>query len=114
MLLRVDDSGPGIAPAARARAFERFWRRDDGDDGGVMSRDHVIGGDDGERGDHGRDHERVHDRDHGSAGGSGSGSGSGLGLAIVRSVAERHGASVRLGDSALGGLRVDVVFTPAA
>ncbi len=37
-------------------------------------------------------------------------SGSGLGLAIVRSVAERHRASIELSDSTLGGLRVRVQF----
>jgi len=36
--------------------------------------------------------------------------GSGLGLAIVQSVAQRHGAQVRLGPSALGGLRAEVRF----
>lgn len=36
--------------------------------------------------------------------------GTGLGLAIVRSVAEQHHATVRLGDSPLGGLRVSVEF----
>jgi two-component system OmpR family sensor kinase/two-component system sensor histidine kinase QseC len=36
--------------------------------------------------------------------------GSGLGLAIVRAVAARHGASVVLGDSPLGGLRAEVTF----
>ncbi len=36
--------------------------------------------------------------------------GSGLGLAIVRAVAHRHGASVSLGDSTLGGLCVSVQF----
>ena len=38
--------------------------------------------------------------------------GTGLGLAIVRSVAAQHGAAVTLGDSPLGGLRVQVVFMP--
>ena len=37
-------------------------------------------------------------------------SGSGLGLAIVRAVAHRHGASVSLSDSTLGGLCVSVQF----
>ncbi len=37
-------------------------------------------------------------------------SGSGLGMAIVKSVAERHGAHVALEDSPLGGLRVSVRF----
>ena len=39
--------------------------------------------------------------------------GSGLGLAIVGSVAARHGARVTLGDSPLGGLRVEVRFARA-
>ncbi|NDY91332.1 two-component sensor histidine kinase [Ideonella sp. TBM-1] len=40
--------------------------------------------------------------------------GSGLGLAIVQAVAQRHGASVRLDDSHLGGLRVEVGFPPSS
>jgi two-component system OmpR family sensor kinase/two-component system sensor histidine kinase QseC len=40
--------------------------------------------------------------------------GSGLGLALVKSVAERHGARVLLSDSPLGGLRATVRFGPAA
>ena len=36
--------------------------------------------------------------------------GSGLGLAIVRSVAQRHAASLQMMDSPLGGLRVEVRF----
>jgi two-component system osmolarity sensor histidine kinase EnvZ len=39
------------------------------------------------------------------------GSGVGLGLAIARDIAQRHGGSLTLGDSAdLGGLRVDLVL----
>jgi two-component system OmpR family sensor kinase len=36
--------------------------------------------------------------------------GSGLGLAIVKAIAERHKATVELGDSALGGLTVKILF----
>lgn len=66
--LRVEDSGPGLAPAARQRFGERFFR--------------VLG--------------------------TGQ-SGSGLGGSIVHRIAEAHGATVRLGESAeLGGLQVEV------
>lgn len=47
----------------------------------------------------------------------GTESGSGLGLAIVRSIAERHRATVELDTSPLGGLRVRIrfaVLTPAS
>jgi two-component system OmpR family sensor kinase/two-component system sensor histidine kinase QseC len=58
--------------------------------------------------------ERVFDRFYRgvTAGASdiGSGSGSGIGLAIVRAVAQRHGAQVQLADSPLGGLQVQVHF----
>jgi two-component system OmpR family sensor kinase/two-component system sensor histidine kinase QseC len=30
-VLRIDDSGPGVPPAERARVFDRFYRRDSGD-----------------------------------------------------------------------------------
>ena len=36
--------------------------------------------------------------------------GCGLGLAIVREIADRHGATVTLGDAPRGGLRVEVAF----
>lgn len=57
------------------------------------------------------DRERVFDRFFRHAG-SGE-PGSGLGLAIVKAIATRHGASVSLDTSALGGLTVRVSF-PAA
>jgi two-component system OmpR family sensor kinase/two-component system sensor histidine kinase QseC len=79
-LLRVDDSGPGIAEADRPQAFARFWRRE------------------------------SHAPAAQQAGPSDAPSGSGLGLAIVKSVAERHAASLRLDTSPLGGLRVEVRF----
>jgi two-component system, OmpR family, sensor kinase len=40
--------------------------------------------------------------------------GSGLGLAIVKAIASRHGATVTLGESPLGGLRVTVSFPGSA
>jgi two-component system OmpR family sensor kinase/two-component system sensor histidine kinase QseC len=55
--------------------------------------------------------ERVFDRFHRREGTAAEGSG--LGLAIVRAVAARHGASVTLADSPLGGLRAEVCW-PAA
>ncbi len=54
------------------------------------------------------DRERVFDRFYRQA--PGGEAGTGLGLAIVRGVALRHGATVTLGDSPLGGLRVVVRF----
>jgi two-component system OmpR family sensor kinase len=57
--------------------------------------------------------ERVFDRFYRRPGAEAAGSG--LGLAIVRTVADRQGARVTLGrSSALGGLRAEVRFPPAA
>lgn len=61
--LHVVDAGPGLDPAARERAFDRFWRAADAPEGG-----------------------------------------SGLGLAIVRRLAEASGGTVRLDESAAGGI----------
>ena len=55
--------------------------------------------------------ERVFDRFYRRAGEQEPGSG--LGLSIVRAIATRHGASVRLESSQGGGLRVRVAFPPA-
>jgi signal transduction histidine kinase len=54
--------------------------------------------------------ERVFDRFWRREATAAATAGSGLGMAIVKSVAERHGASVALDDSPLGGLRVTVRF----
>lgn len=60
------------------------------------------------------DRERVFDRFYrGAAGGeTGNEMGSGLGLSIVKAIADRHGASIVLGDSEVGGLRATVSFSP--
>lgn len=61
--------------------------------------------------------ERVFDRFYRRAGdeqGEHEETGSGLGLAIVRSIAQRHRASVHMIDSPLGGLRVVVRFARAS
>jgi len=63
--------------------------------------DHGLGIPEAER-------ERVFDRFYRRGGGSYTGSG--LGLAIVRAIAERHAASVALGDTPGGGLTVRVDF----
>jgi signal transduction histidine kinase len=76
VIVYVDDDGPGIAPADRDRAFERFTRLDE-----------------------------ARDRDSGGAG---------LGLAIVRASARSWGGEVRLDDSPLGGLRVEVRLRAAS
>ncbi len=52
------------------------------------------------------DRQRVFDRFYRR----GSGSGAGLGLAIVQTIARRHGAAVALGDADGGGLKVRVTF----
>lgn len=67
VVLRVDDSGPGIDPADRERVFDRFQRLRQDRSGGA-----------------------------------------GLGLSIVQAVVKAHGATIALGDAALGGLRVEV------
>jgi two-component system OmpR family sensor kinase/two-component system sensor histidine kinase QseC len=56
------------------------------------------------------DRERVFDRFYRRE--SSTAEGSGLGLAIVRTVAQRHRATVTLGNSPLGGLRASVQFAP--
>lgn len=67
-VLWVDDSGPGLPEADRARVFDRFWRRD--------------------------------------SAAAPQATGTGLGMAIVKRIADRHGATLHLGEAPLGGLRV--------
>ncbi len=90
--LTVSDSGPGIAESERHRVFERFYRveRVPGSrtEVGVAQSLHAD-----------------------SNNGNDNGNGSGLGLAIVREVAERHGARITLGSGADdAGLTVTVKF----
>lgn len=66
VVLRVDDSGPGIPPDQRSAVFDRFHRATPG------------------------------------------GSGSGLGLAIADSVVRMTGGTWAVGDSPLGGARMEV------
>lgn len=73
-VLLVDDDGPGIPEADRARVFERFTRLSSS---------------------------RTRDGDRGGAG---------LGLALVRRIAQQHGASVRASRSPPGGGRFEVRF----
>lgn len=75
-LIRIDDSGPGIAESERERVFDRFYR---------------------------------------TAEAAEQASGSGLGLAIAKVIADKHGASLTLGQAAdLRGLRVELRFRPMA
>ena len=93
ILLVVEDDGPGIVPAERARVLEPFER----------GRPEEIGGDAREKARPDRD-DRIGARSNHD----------GLGLAIVDRVAERHGATLAIGTSPLlGGARFEVGF-PAA
>ncbi len=98
--LEVVDDGPGIAPADRRRAFERFERLP------------ATGG----RGDgsgSGRASVSASGSTSVSASGSTSGStpGSGLGLAIVKEICDRHGVTIALSDGDHGrGLRVTLTW----
>ena len=60
------------------------------------------------------DRERVFDRfyrrENDGMASDGGNSGSGLGLSIVRTIAERHQATIRLSDAESGGLRARVLF----
>ncbi|MEO5732537.1 MAG: ATP-binding protein [Rubrivivax sp.] len=87
--LQVDDSGPGIPEAERARVLDRFYR--------VLGSDaHSVVDWSGGRGEPAASPEAC---------------GSGLGLPIVKSIADLHGATLGLlASDTLGGLRVEVRF----
>lgn len=85
-VLRVEDSGPGIAEDERERVFDRFFR------GSQTTAAEVQ-----------------------DTAGAAPATGSGLGLAIVQAIAAQHGATLQLGRSdRLGGLQVDVRFPAGA
>ena len=76
----------------------------------------VLAVDDSGKGIPASERERVFDRFYRRVNNQEAGfedTGSGLGLAIVRSIAQRHAASVQMADSPLGGLRVELRFAPA-
>lgn len=75
----VDDSGPGMPPALRERAFHRFWT--DPMSGGISSRGEPA------------ESRRVTES-------------AGLGLGIVHRLVTADGGTIALDESSLGGLRV--------
>jgi signal transduction histidine kinase len=128
VLLEVADSGPGMAPADAARAFDRFHRGGPlGDQAGEQAGSEEPGRDEPGRaqGGHGQDEhgqgghgqgghgQGAHGQGrHGRTGGDGSG-GSGLGLAIVQAIARAHGGDAVLESVPGQGTRVRV-WLPAA
>jgi len=95
-VIAVEDTGCGIAPGARARLFERFYRADPARTRDVRPASH------GERG-----------GERGALDGDERPGGSGLGLAIARWIAEVHGGTVTLAASGPNGSRFDVVLPQA-
>ncbi|MFF2698569.1 ATP-binding protein [Streptomyces cyaneofuscatus] len=89
VVLEVADHGPGLAPEARERVFDRFYKAD-----AARTRSTDTGTDTGDRADSG---------DSGDSGGQGSG----LGMAIALENARLHGGTIEVGQQPLGG----AVFT---
>lgn len=81
VVLEVADHGPGLAPEARERVFDRFYKAD-------TARTRSTGTDSGDSGDSG-------------------GQGSGLGMAIALENARLHGGMIEVGQRPSGG----AVFT---
>ncbi len=116
-LLRVEDSGPGIAEDERERVFDRFFR------GSHTAAANVGEGSSAEaveaaapgRPKQGQPPRGAAHHTQWEAWGSTEPTGSGLGLAIVQAIAAQHGATLQLGRSErLGGLQVDVRFPAGA
>ncbi|MCB1664671.1 MAG: HAMP domain-containing protein [Pseudomonadales bacterium] len=72
VVVRIEDSAPGVPVDQLDRLFERFYR-------GEKSRNRTTGG-------------------------------AGLGLAICRSIADSHQASIHSGLSSLGGILIELIF----
>ncbi|MEU8561799.1 HAMP domain-containing sensor histidine kinase [Streptomyces cyaneofuscatus] len=89
VVLEVADHGPGLAPEARERVFDRFYKAD-----AARTRSTDTDTDSGDRADSG---------DSGDSGGQGSG----LGMAIALENARLHGGTIEVDQQPLGG----AVFT---
>jgi two-component system, OmpR family, sensor kinase len=104
VVLEVADSGPGMAAAAAARAFDRFYR----------GAERPAGEPRPGQADSGTDSARGITGD-GTANGEGDASGgSGLGLAIVAAIAQAHGGQATLESAPGYGTRVRVWLPTAA
>jgi two-component system, OmpR family, sensor kinase len=104
VVLEVADSGPGMAAATAARAFDRFSR----------GAERPAGEPRPGQADSGTDSARGITGD-GTANGEGDASGgSGLGLAIVAAIAQAHGGQATLESAPGYGTRVRVWLPTAA
>src|SRR5579859_4415048 len=105
VVLEVADSGPGMAAADAARAFDRFYRGAERRDGGPWP-GQADGGAGSARGVMG-DGTAVEGESAAGMGGR-EGGGSGLGLAIVAAIAQAHGGQATLESAAGYGTRVRI------
>jgi signal transduction histidine kinase len=106
VVLEVADSGPGMAAADAARAFDRFYRGTDRHNGGPVPGPAVGYGPGSAR-------NATHSTN--GSGESAESGGSGLGLAIVAAIAQAHGGQATLESAPGHGTRVRIWLpaTPA-
>jgi len=104
VVLEVADSGPGMAAADAARAFDRFYRSADRHNGGPVPGP-AVG--------YGPGSARNATQSANGSGQSAESGGSGLGLAIVAAIAQAHGGQATLESAPGHGTRVRV-WLPAA